>query len=83
MGSLGLVLIILIAIASLLGKIPMIALLFISGFFGLYCLIIAFNKEEKLTDIGKIVLILSLFGLAISIPNIFFDIDVINVLLKR
>jgi hypothetical protein len=82
MGYLGLILIVIIAIASLVGELPMTGLLFISGFFGLYCLITAFSKGEKLTDIGKVVLILSLFGLAISIPDIFFNIDVVSILIK-
>lgn len=83
MGLFGLILIVLLAILTLVGELPMVVLLFISGFFSLYCLITVFSKGEKLSSIGKVALILSLFGLAISIPNIFFDIDVISMLLKK
>lgn len=42
-------------------------LLLISIVFFLYCLLILFSKTEKLTELGRIIFIISLLGLAYSI----------------
>ena len=83
MAILGLIALITIAILSFIGYLPIFALLFISGFFTLYCFVTLLNKNDNgLSDFGKFVFVIAILGLVYSICELFFNIDLKSMIMK-
>lgn len=83
MAILGLIALVIISILSFIGYLPMFALLFISGFFTLYCLVTLLNKNDNgLSDLGKVLFVIALLGLVYSVCELFFNIDLKSIIMK-
>ena len=61
------ILYVILFLVSIANSLPIGWLLVSSIFICLYCIITLFSKTEKLTDFGKIVFILSIFGIVYAI----------------
>ncbi len=83
MAILGLITLVIISILSFIGYIPMFTLLFISGFFTLYCFVTLLNKNDNgLSDLGKVIFVIAILGLVYSICELFFNIDLRSIITR-